>query len=325
MKVILMIYYIFIDGVGFGKKNRNENPFARFAKSVLMPLGGRDFSSPRQISYVETDACMGIEGLPQSATGQTALWTGINGAEITGRHISGFPTFTLKKIIQKYSILKILKENGISGGFLNCYSPPFFEHMKSRPHHLPASTLVQLAAGYSLNTLENLKDNSGIYMDITNEYLKIHHNADDPALQYRDPYRAGSEITAIKGKEILLFEYFLTDKAGHDKDWKKAEIIIGHLEAFLTGIMENMNETDQLIVSSDHGNMEDLSTSYHTKNPVPTILYGKHSEKMRKRINSLTDIPKAIYEIFGLNVRLSVDSILIVFFIIFIFKLNLFA
>ena len=298
-----MIYYIFIDGIGFGKRNHLENPFAKYAKSVFLPLAGKEITSPSlsSVVYVQTDASLGIEGLPQSATGQTALWTGINGARVVGRHISGFPTFTLKKIISKYSILKILKEHGFAGTFLNCYTPVFFEHMKLSPHHLPASTLVQLAAGYALNTIDKLKDNTALYMDITNEYLKIQN---DPEIHYKDPYKAGKEITNLKNHDLLMFEYFLTDKVGHDMDWERAGKIIGILESFLTGIIENMSKDDQLIVSSDHGNMEDLTTSYHTNNNVPTILSGKYTDKLRKKINTLTDIPKAIYEILGIKIRL---------------------
>lgn len=305
----LMIYYIFIDGIGFGKNDVSVNPFSRYAKSVLIPLSGKDnnFADLNHIIYLHTDALLDTKGLPQSATGQTALWTGINSAKIVGRHISGFPTFTLKKIIKQFSLLKILKENGIRGKFVNCYTLPFFELMKQHPEHLPASTLVQLAAGYPLNTIENLRDGTGIYMDITNEYLAKHANyldRNDPILKRRDPFKAGRDITNIKNNDILLFEYFLTDKAGHDRDWQQAEIIIGNLEAFLNGIMQYMSSEDQLIVTSDHGNLENLSSGYHTDNPVPTILYGKYSNRLAKKINSLPDIPRAIYDILNIDIRL---------------------
>jgi hypothetical protein len=37
------------------------------------------------------DASLCVPGLPQSATGQAALLTGLNAPELMGRHIEGFP------------------------------------------------------------------------------------------------------------------------------------------------------------------------------------------------------------------------------------------
>ena len=98
-----MIFYFFIDGIGYGENNPQKNPFSKFAKSFFLPLGGKALPEGSLFSrgeYIQTDACMEVSGLPQSATGQTALWTGINAPKILERHISGFPTFTLKKIIE---------------------------------------------------------------------------------------------------------------------------------------------------------------------------------------------------------------------------------
>ncbi len=127
-----MIFYIFLDGVGIGKFDPESNPFTRFAKGFLGPLGGRSQAEcdlpklPTKLHYIPTDAHMGVPGLPQSATGQTALWTGIPGPKVLDRHVSGFPTITLRKIISKYSLIKILNDRGIkvtlSIVFLLCIS-----------------------------------------------------------------------------------------------------------------------------------------------------------------------------------------------------------
>jgi bisphosphoglycerate-independent phosphoglycerate mutase (AlkP superfamily) len=49
-----------------------------------------------------------------------------------------------------------------------------------------------------------------------------------------------------------------------------------------------------MILTSDHGNIEDLSTRSHTLNPVPTIIWGAGSQRVANRISSLADITPAI-------------------------------
>ena len=80
-----MIVYFFIDGVGFGENDIEKNPFAKFAKGFFLPLANKPLPTNSKLTegaYIKTDASMGIKGLPQSATGQTAIWTGINAPQV---------------------------------------------------------------------------------------------------------------------------------------------------------------------------------------------------------------------------------------------------
>ncbi len=308
-----MLLYIFLDGIGFGKNDPSINPFARYAKGFFLPLAERSLPSKHPLNkaiYHLTDAQMGINGLPQSATGQTALWTGINAPSILGRHVSGYPSYTLKKIISKFSVIKILEENHKRGSFLNCYSPPFFENLNKNKRHLSASTLVQMASNVPLKTFEDLANKRGIFMDITHFFLKQFAKDFLPSnhelMQERNPYEMGRlAVQLARENDLTLYEYFLTDKIGHSMDWNLAERIILDVEAFIDGILSEMDETkEQLIISSDHGNLEDLSTDVHTFNLVPTVLYGKYSKDLEKQIHSLCDIVPAIYKILGIEVNL---------------------
>ncbi|TGN17684.1 metalloenzyme [Leptospira idonii] len=312
-----MIFYIFLDGIGLGKYNPEVNPFSRFANGFLSPLGGKPLSDAdlpslgATLHYVKTDAQMGIPGLPQSATGQTALWTGINGPQVLGRHVSGFPTITLRKIIAKYSMLKVLNENNITSDFLNCFTPPYLKHVEEKPKLVSASTLLQLASNRPLKNMEDLREGRGLYMDLTHDILRTldiqNLPKDDPLLERRDPKKLGESVFTMFGDYgLALYEYFLTDKVGHAMDWDKAEAVIGVLEAFFYGILSRMNpEKDLLIVSSDHGNMEDLSQKNHTENLVATVLYGKDADRFAENIQSLKDIVPEIYKTFGLEEALA--------------------
>jgi bisphosphoglycerate-independent phosphoglycerate mutase (AlkP superfamily) len=51
-----------------------------------------------------------------------------------------------------------------------------------------------------------------------------------------------------------------------------------------------------VILTSDHGNIEDLSSRNHTLNEVPTIVWGAKRNSIASRIKSLADITPAIVE-----------------------------
>lgn len=308
-----MIFYLFLDGVGFGERNPEKNPFTKYARSFFLPLGGLDpvAGSPyTRGRYIRTDASMGIKGLPQSATGQTALWTGINAPGVIQRHMSGFPTFTLKKIISQYSILKVFRQFGKKATLLNCYSPVYMDNLEKNKKFLSASTLIQMAAEIPLKNLDDLREGRGYFMDITHElfieFSKSFLDETDSLRSRRDPYEMGRAIKQIAGEnELVIFEYFLTDKAGHSMEWEKAKWTIEIVERFIDGVLEALDwEEDQLIVTSDHGNLEDLSDKVHTINPVPTFLYGKYTHSMAGKIQSLCDIVPALYEEVGIKIEL---------------------
>lgn len=308
-----MFLYIFVDGVGFGEANSEINPFAKFGKGFFMPLGGKSpLSNPpwNQAVYLKTDASMGVSGIPQSATGQTAIWTGFNASKIVGRHISGFPTFTLKKIINEYSIIKVFKEKGYKASFLNCYNPKYIEHIQKNPRHQSASTLIQLAGGNTLKTFDDLRAGKGIYMDISHHFLREFAkdilSPDDELMKERDPYMQGKLLAQIaEDYDLCIYEFFLTDKVGHDQNWEAAERIIYTFEKFMDGLVESFNsQKGQIILTSDHGNMEDLSIGKHTTNLVPCFLYGKHTQILKDNIVSLHDITPNIYKIMGIDIEL---------------------
>ena len=124
----MKVVFLFIDGLGIGKQDKETNPccfdetgiFQIFQNSIqnFLPFDG--------IS-LELDATMGISGLPQSATGQTALLTGINSSQLLGRHLSGFPNKTLREALLKQSLLLKLKKKKKKPAFLNAFRPLFFE------------------------------------------------------------------------------------------------------------------------------------------------------------------------------------------------------
>jgi bisphosphoglycerate-independent phosphoglycerate mutase (AlkP superfamily) len=52
-----------------------------------------------------------------------------------------------------------------------------------------------------------------------------------------------------------------------------------------------------VMLTSDHGNIEDLSRHTHTLNPVPTLVWGPNNREIAAGITSLVDITPAIVRI----------------------------
>ena len=112
-----------------------------------------------------------------------------------------------------------------------------------------------------------------------------------------DPETAAEHLLAVaEENDFTLFEYFLTDRAGHSGDPELIDRCLETLESFLSGVTAFTDKPGhQFLLSSDHGNIEDLSTLRHTRNPVPLVALGDASERLRKA-TSLTDVTPAIVE-----------------------------
>ena len=293
--------YIFLDGVGIGAKNTDSNPFTKYSNGFFSVLGGGE--SFKAGGYlVPTDAHMGIDGLPQSATGQTALFTGYNGSQIMGRHVTGFPTFSLRPYLKQKSILRVFEKNGKRATLLNSYAEKYLKRIfnKRTERMLSASSHAQRSTGKPFFNIEDYLEGRSMYMDITNWFLRSFHKIDIPMA---DPKKQGRKLVGLsKDYDLILYEYFFTDKVGHSQSQAAAKRILRHVEEFLEGVYEELDTENQLlIVSSDHGNIEDLSTKRHTNNEVPTIIYGKGADCVKDNIQYLYDIPREILRLYDLD------------------------
>ena len=259
-------------------------PLAIFqAERTLVPFDG---------VLAPTDACMGVAGRPQSASGQTTILTGINAPAAIGYHKQGFPNQALLDIIREHSIFVQLKKAGIHPiAFANTYTRAFFE---SRPRWVSATTAAVEAAGLSFNTLPDLIAGRAVYQDFTNATLIERGET----VKSRTPEEAGDVLSDIvAANKFTLYEYFITDKIGHAQDREAANRVLPMLARFIRTLLAKLDlERSTVILTSDHGNIEDLSVRNHTLNPVPTIVWGKGREMIASRTRSLVDITPAIVE-----------------------------
>lgn len=287
----MKIIFIFIDGFGLGEKDPEKNPLTN-ANSPHLDYIFENFP------VIPTDTTLGVPGLPQSATGQTAIFTGVNASKKLGLHLSGQPTESLKKIIYQQNIFKALMERGLKVTNSNVYRQEYLEKMKKpvdRRYRPSVTSVMTMAAGIEFRTVEDFEAGMGIYHDITGEILK--ESGYDVTLV--TPEEAAERLYRIsKEHDFTLYEHFLTDIIGHTMDMQKAKAEIELLDVFLGKLLSLVDLNKEIIIiTSDHGNIEDLSVKTHTYNRVPTIVMGKLPPGVDLKIESLLDIMPAVLDI----------------------------
>jgi len=284
------VLFIFIDGLGLGPCDARSNPLARFRPTTLNCFADRLGPFPRNGIGLPTDAGLGVSGVPQSATGQASLFTGVNAAELMGRHCSGFPNSNLRQLIADHSFVRRLSEDGYSTAFLNTYTPPFLEN---RPRWVSVTTVVCETAGLRLNDLDDLRAGRSLYMDFTNQLLIDRGYP----VSLRTPEEAAQVLVSQAARyDFCFYEYFLTDLAGHQGQIEESVRVLQSLDRFVTEVVHGLDlERQSLVITSDHGNIEDCSVAPHTTNLVPTLAWGPIRSQINGRSRlQITDIASLI-------------------------------
>ncbi|MBK7047045.1 MAG: hypothetical protein IPH48_11160 [bacterium] len=297
---------IFIDGLGWGPCDPATNPqhayggevfrFGEAAAALAAPTPAYGGGWARAI-----DAVLGVPGIPQSATGQTTLLSGVNSQAAIGQHLTGFPNEALRAILLEHSVLRSLARRGVPARFLNAFRPRFWELSREKQLTLSATTVANLAADLPFFTLEDVASGRSIYQDFTNAEL-IARGFDVPPGTAAGAGRVLARA-AREGGGFTLYEYFLSDKAGHTGD---AAVIAGELaklDAFVRAVLDELGDdlspgtaqgTVQVLLTSDHGNLEDATTRRHTTNPVPLLVWGSHARETAAAVSRLDEVAPAI-------------------------------
>jgi hypothetical protein len=298
------VLFVFLDGVGLAPSG-GHNPLSYVPMPHLNSLlggplvlngagkpTGKLSPSGGRVVVRALDACLGVPGLPQSATGQAALFTGVNAPRLVGGHVTAFPTAQLRELLAEQSLLRQTSDAGGRVLFANAHSDQFWRLVQERRRQLGASTLSALAADAPIPTLDDLVEGRALLWDITHEIVTLHLGYDLPVVS---PEEAGRRLSRLASEhDLVLFETFMPDLAGHqrlDPEW-----VLSRLDAFLGAVVDHRPSGVTLVVCSDHGNLEDTSTKAHTTNPVPLIACGPGARRF-EQARAITDVTPTILSI----------------------------
>jgi 2,3-bisphosphoglycerate-independent phosphoglycerate mutase len=289
------VLLVFVDGVGLGEPDPHKNPLWSARLTRLRLAQDLPAPDPRAI-LVPTDACLGVPGLPQSATGQTSILAGVNAPAAVGQHVSGYCTASLAALLDGQSLFSRVTAGGGTATFANAYTPRYLEHP---PRFVSVTTVATAKAGLRFRTLDDLARGEAVFHDFTNRLLPERGYYLPPI----GPAEAGARLAAIaRSHAFTLYEHFLTDLAGHAQDMANAAVVLENLDRFLESLLDRLDLSENLVVlTSDHGNLEDLSVRTHTRNPVPTLLWGGGAADVAAGIRDLSDIAPAIARHLGLG------------------------
>lgn len=278
----MRLLFLFLDGVGLGANDPQTNPFARAEMPHLLRLldGQRMVQTAdlptesERASLTALDACLGVPGIPQSATGQAALLTGLNIAALVNGHDGPKPSPQVARFLHQNTLFTSLRDAGKIAALLNAFPPRYFASLESG-YRLPGAIAMAVrAAGFPLKTQADLFAGQAISADLTAQGWRGHLGIPDTPLLTLE--QAGLRLAHLACQvDFAIFEFWLSDVVGHRQDMPAAVTLLDTFDQMLGSLLAAWNDTDGMILlTSDHGNLEDLSTRRHTTNPVPLLLVG---------------------------------------------------
>jgi hypothetical protein len=331
----MSVLFLFLDGVGLGSDDTSVNPFAlahmpnlmnvldgkRLVLSSLQDSTDNSAASsaayratdsanhgfvyhplaPERATLLALDAGLGVRGLPQSATGQATLLTGINVPAALGYHYGPKPNRAVAEFLTNGNLFCTLQNEGRKSTLLNAYPPGYFASIDSGRRLYSAVPLAVTSAGIPLKTANDLVNGQALSADFSGQGWRDRLNLPDTPLL--TPYQAGERLAYLAEQyDLAFFEYWLSDYAGHQQDMAAACSLLESFDQVLGGLVSTWDDQKGLIlITSDHGNLEDLSTRRHTENPVPALLIGSPDQRrdFSYSLTDLTGVTPAIMRILG--------------------------
>lgn len=212
------------------------------------------------------DATLGVPGLPQSGTGQSCWLTGTDAVRYMGEHFGPHPGPTLRGLLRPFGLPERLVRAGLRPALANHYVPQYLEAQARRPR-MGCFPFSFTAAGLPLNPpgVPPLGATLG--------------------LSYREPFSAVQQpaemsrlgrglAAAAREHDLIVADLWFGDLLGHlgraegppPAAHAAALAYLARVDALLTGLLD---AGARVVIGSDHGNLEDLTTKSHTVARVP--------------------------------------------------------
>jgi len=297
----MRILFIFLDGIGLGDDNPTLNPFAVAHTPTLNALANHQrwlrnvgIQATARGVFLALDAQLGIAGRPQSGTSQAAILTGLNVPQMLNRHYGPKPDADTRRILERDNLFMRLKRAGKSSALINAY-PPRLLHDIARGKTLRSSIQHAVyAAGLPLFDKDALYAGTALSEDFTGEGWRTHLKFSDAPIY--SPFAVGVKMVEIaRGYDFAFFSHWLTDILGHRGTLAEGVPHLEIIDGVMAGVLSAWRDDEGLVVlTSDHGNFEDLSHGKHTENRVPAVIIGQESAAFAQGLHDLTGLAPRI-------------------------------
>ena len=174
----MSVLLLFIDGVGLGD-DAAYNPWAALPTPSLNDLlSGKSLTKAAVgrhgdgVLLLETDARLGVDGLPQSATGQATIFTGRNAPKFLERHMSGLPFQRLRQFVREDNLYLQLEREGFRPAFANSYTEEYFQRKATRRGWKSVSTVAIESATAPVRMTKELLEGKAVFHDLTRRHLQ---------------------------------------------------------------------------------------------------------------------------------------------------------
>ncbi|MFP4228814.1 MAG: peptidase [Salinivenus sp.] len=293
------LLFVFLDGIGIGAPGR-QNPLDTAAHDAFSHVaGGQPWVDPfsehstSQHCVRGLDATLEVDGLPQSGTGQGTLLTGHNCAALVGRHFGPYPHSNTHEVLDRAGLFRKVKALGLPPPtFANAFPPQYFDADRRRWESV--TTRCVRAAGLGLRDIHALRADRALAADLTGASWRTQLHLSVPRRDEADAARVLAELA--RQHSLTFFEYFRTDKVGHRRIDTPPHALLAQLNRFLHALLDSLPPSeDTLLITSDHGNLEEAAHTQHTRNPVPLIVRGWAAPYFADA-TSLADVTPAIVQ-----------------------------
>jgi len=213
----MRVLFIFMDGIGLGANDPEINPLARAKMPNLDTLlDGRSLlkeSAPfigEHATLLGIDPSVGVDGLPQSATGQAMLLTGVNVSAEIGGHYGPKPNPAVAAHLNNGTLFSRFVKAGKKTILLNAYPPGYFKGINSGKRIYSSIPMAVTNAGLRLFTQDDLSAGRALSADFTGEGWRTFLGFPDTIVM--EPQEAGRKLASLAMEyDFSLFEYWASD------------------------------------------------------------------------------------------------------------------
>ena len=207
------------------------------------------------------------------------------------------PARRSKRCLDEGTLFSEVVAAGGRAGLANAFPPGYFAAVEGGKRRVNVPVYAAQAAGLPLLTLRRLRGvGRAQSADLSGAYA---HDL-DPNLPRYSFEEAGSRLAHIaRNADFTFFDFWLSDSAGHRWSFEASVELVEQLDAFLSGLVPALGDVT-LLLTSDHGNLEDKSTKSHTKNPVPLLALGPAAPAFAG-VQDLLEVAPAVRKVLSLE------------------------